>query len=432
MSLVGHGEQPGRAPGRFLKRFSEHFGRGGQGIESVVSRRDFLRVGGLSVVSLSVAEQAALARRGGAEGRSVILLLMSGGASQLETFDPKPEAPSGVRGPLKAISTAVPGMIFSEGLPRLAERADRLSVIRSMHHTAAPIHETGLQLLQTGRLSRGGQEFPSFGSVTARVLGPGRPVPAHVVLPRQLDATGVNIGRGQGAAFLGDAFEATELGRGVPEVFAARQGETNGEVSLPGLEDDVFLSESDQVRRQYGDTRFGRLCCRARQMVERGVAVVTVNLFDRLHGEITWDAHAAGAAAPGSLFDYRDTLCPQFDQATAALLDDLGQRGLWEDTLVVATGEFGRTPRLNAGGGRDHWTAAWSAMVAGGTAVPGQVIGATDACAGSVQDRPVDVTELTATIYQHLGIDSRMELAVEDGSTIPLLESAAVAELDCC
>ena len=185
MDSVGREQEPGRGSGRSFERLF------GQGIESVVSRRDFLRVGGLGVVSLSAAEQAALARRGGAEGRSVILLLMSGGASQLETFDPKPEARSGIRGPLKAISTSVPGLAFSEGLPRLAERAERVSIVRSLNHSAAPIHETGLQLLQTGRLARGGQDFPSFGAVTARVLGSDRPVPGHVVLPRQIDATGV-------------------------------------------------------------------------------------------------------------------------------------------------------------------------------------------------------------------------------------------------
>lgn len=422
MDSVGRGQEPDRRSGQLFGRVFD------QGIGSVVSRRDFLRVGGLGVVSLSAAEKAALARRGGDEGRSVILLLMSGGASQLETFDPKPEAPSGVRGPLKAISTSVPGLAFSEGLPRLAERAGRVSIVRSMNHTAAPIHETGLQLLQTGRLARGGQDFPSFGAVTARVLGPGRPVPGHVVLPRQIDATGVNMGRGQGAAFLGSSFEPTEIDGQIPEVFSQRHGAVESS-DLPGLESEVFASESETVRRDYGDTRFGRLCCRARQLVERGVAVVTINLFDRLDGQVTWDVHAAGAAAPGTLFDYRDTLCPQFDQAASALLDDLDVRGLWEDTLVLATGEFGRTPRLNAGGGRDHWTGAWSAMLAGGAVPGGQVIGCTDAFAGSVTEDPVGPSELTATVYNHLGIDPRMELSVEDGSTIPLLEADPVTSL---
>ena len=422
MFSVGHGHDPAHGPGRFFGRLF------GEEIRPVVSRRDFLRVGGLSVVSLSAAERAALARRGGAEGRSVILLLMSGGASQLETFDPKPEAASGIRGPLKAISTSVPGLAFSEGLPKLAERAERFSVVRSLNHSATPIHETGLQLLQTGRLASGGQEFPSFGSVTARVLGPDRPVPAAVILPRRIDATGVKVGRGQGAAFLGSDYEPTEIDGQVPDVFAATQG-AGSSTSLPGLETDVFASESETTRRAYGDTRFGQLCCRARQMVQRGVAVVTVNLFDRLHGQVTWDAHAAGAAAPGTLFDYRDVLCPQFDQATAALLDDLESHGLWEDTLVVATGEFGRTPRLNPGGGRDHWTGAWSGLLAGGAVPGGQVIGATDKNAASVVDNPVDPADLTATVYRHLGIDPQLDLSIEDGSTMPLIEADPVALL---
>ncbi|MBQ19036.1 MAG: hypothetical protein CMJ65_18165 [Planctomycetaceae bacterium] len=389
-----------------------------EGIGSVVSRRDFLRVGGLSVVSLSVAEKAALARRSGAENRSVILLLMSGGASQLETFDPKPDAPSGIRGPLRAIDTAVPGLQFSEGLPRLAERADRLSIVRTLNHSAAAIHETGLQLLQTGRLASGGQDFPSFGAATSRVFDSNRPVPAYVVLPRVIDRTGVNVSRGQGAAFLGSAYEPTIIDRELPAVFQQVPSET-----LPALDPDVFACEKDAVRRGYGETRFGRLCCRARQLIERGVAVVTVNLFDRLYGQVTWDAHAAADAAPGTLFDYRDQLCPEFDKAAAALLDDLSQRGLWQDTLVVAVGEFGRTPRLNPNGGRDHWSNAWSAMLAGGKVPGGQVIGSTDACAGSVIDQPVDPSELTATIYHHLGIDPHTELTVADGSTIPLLEA---------
>ena len=399
-----------------------------KGIGSVVSRRDFLRVGGLSVVSLSVAEQAALARRSGAESRSVILLLMSGGASQLETFDPKPEAPSGIRGPLRAIATGVPGLHFSEGLPRLAKRADRLSIVRSLNHSAAPIHETGLQLLQTGRLASGGQDFPSFGAATSRVFDANRPVPAYVVLPRVIDGTGVNVSRGQGAAFLGSAYEPTVIDQDVPAVFQqASLGKSPG--SLPALDEDVFAGEKDSVRRGYGETRFGRLCCRARQLIERGVAVVTVNLFDRLHGQVTWDAHAAGDAAPGTLFDYRDRLCPEFDQAAATLLDDLSQRGLWQQTLVVAVGEFGRTPRLNSNGGRDHCSRAWAALLAGGKVPGGQVIGSTDVCGGSVTDHPIDPSELTATIYHHLGIDPHTALTATDGSTLPLLEADPVRAL---
>lgn len=401
-----------------------------QGLTTMVSRRDFLRVGGLSVVSLSVSEQAALARRTGADRRRVIFLLMSGGASQLETFDPKPDAPAEIRGPLRAISTAVPGLCLSEGLPRLAELADRFALVRSLNHSAAPIHETGMQLLQTGRLAGVGQnrEFPSFGAVAARTLGTDRAVPAHVLLPRMIAETGVKISHGQGAAFLGPDNEPLSLDRGVPSILKSLL-QDDQPTAPPAIQDEVFASEPEPIRRAYGDSRFGRLCCRARQLVERGVAVVTVNLFDRLHEQLTWDAHAAGTVAPATLFDYRDSLCPEFDRAVAALLEDLSQRGLWNDTLVVATGEFGRTPKPNRNGGRDHWSKAWSALIAGGSVAGGQVVGGTDSIAASVVDRPVDPAELTATIYSHLGIDPHMILTADDGATLPLLEADPVSEL---
>ena len=133
--------------------------------------------------------------------------------------------------------------------------------------------------------------------------------------------------------------------------------------------------EPEAVRRAYGETRFGCLCLQARRMVERGVRVVTVNLFDQLTGQVTWDCHGRSPSAPSTLYDYRDKLCPEFDRALSALLDDLQQRGLLEETLVTAVGEFGRTPRVNGHGGRDHWPGVWSAIMAGGGVRGGNVIG---------------------------------------------------------
>jgi hypothetical protein len=290
----------------------------------------------------------------------------------------------------------VPGLAFAEGLAGLAERANKLAVIRSMCHAAAPIHETGLQLLHTGRLAHKGQQFPSFGSVVAGALGPRRAAPAYVVLPRLLADTGVNTWRGQGAGMLGDEYEpltgARTLGIG---------GE-DGEGWLPG--DPRQPEEPPAVRRMYGDSRFGRLCLRARQLVEAGVRVVVVNLFDTLAGQPTWDAHGAGLS-PATVFDYRDRLCPQFDRALSALLDDLEQRKLLDDTLVVATGEFGRTPRINDSAGRDHWPAVWSAVLAGGGIHGGHVLGSSDRSGAQPTDRPVHPGELTATIYHVLGLE---------------------------
>ncbi|MEI8383601.1 MAG: DUF1501 domain-containing protein, partial [Planctomycetota bacterium] len=162
-----------------------------------VSRRDFLRVGGLSVVGLS---HSALARAAATFAhRRAILIVMTGGPSQLETFDPKPEAVSSIRGPFKSIETAIPGIRFSETLPLLAQRSNRLAIIRSMNHDAAPIHEAGQQLLQTGRLALGDIKFPHWGSVVASQSPVRHGVPSSVIIPAMLNGTGVNAYRGQGA-----------------------------------------------------------------------------------------------------------------------------------------------------------------------------------------------------------------------------------------
>ncbi|MCA9075733.1 MAG: DUF1501 domain-containing protein [Planctomycetaceae bacterium] len=387
-----------------------------------VSRRDFLAVGGLSMVGLSVAEQAAVKRARQRSGdRSCILIVMAGGASQLETFDPKPNAPREVRGPLKAISTSLPGVQFSECLPRLAERADRLTVLRSLYHEAAPTHETGLQLLQTGRLSSQGHRYPSIGSMVSRLLGPRGRAPAHVMLPGRLTATGVETYRGDRSCFLGDDFEAI-----LPEQSDDQLDDEGCDGTLAELTS--FGNESRATREAYGDSRFGRQLLLARQLVEHGVRFVTVNTFSQLEGRATWDAHADREHAPGTLYDYRDTIGPQFDQACAALLDDLQERGLWDDTLVVCSGEFGRTPQLNEYGGRDHWTNAWSAMMAGCGLPEGQVIGETDACAAEPTGERVELSQVAATIYNRLRIERSIELQ-EDWPLDTLCDATPISSL---
>ncbi len=379
-----------------------------------VSRRDFLRVGGLGVVGLSLAErQAAAAGQGQTDVKSCIFLLMAGGASQLETFDPKPESPISLRGPLKAIATAVPGVAFSESLPKLAERANRFSVIRSVTADVVPLHETAWQLLHSGRLAEKGIRFPSFGSVISQALGPRGEAPPYVVIPNLIaDPVSRNCA-GQAAGSLGENF-GPRLPQSPTEADAFR---------FPNPAD-----EQDGVRRRYGDTRCGRLCLQARQLVETGVRCVAVNLFDTLHEQPTWDCHAH-PSSPGTLYDYRDTIGPQFDRAVAALLDDLHDTGRLEDTLVVATGEFGRTPKLNANGGRDHWPGVWSALVAGGGVRGGMVIGCSDAHAAAPKDRPVHPGELIATINRAVGMDAEAQLQEPDGSSRPLCDQAPIAEL---
>lgn len=366
-----------------------------------VSRRDFLRAGGLTVVGLSGAARASLVPQ---PSRRVIFILMTGGASQLETFDPKPEAPLAVRGPFKSIETAVPGLRFGESLPGLAQRADRLAIIRSLNHDLTPIHETGQQLIQTGRLSSGGIVFPHWGSLVAKTVSSRSGVPQNVILPRLLSNTGVSAYRGQESGLLGSEWSPV----------------------VPGLE---FPEESDSMRRLYGESSFGRLLLRARQLVEQGTRCVTVNLFDSLCDRVTWDCHGDKNCGPATLFDYQDRLCPEFDQALSGLLDDLAQRGLLDDTLVIATGEFGRTPRVNENSGRDHWTECWSALVAGGRVSGGLVIGASDSSASAPIDRPVSPGEITATMLHWCGVDGAAQAVDVGGQFVPLVPDSPIAEL---
>ncbi len=180
--------------------------------------------------------------------------------------------------------------------------------------------------------------------------------------------------------------------------------------------------EGPGVRDAYGRTTFGQSCLLARRLVEAGVRLVTVNMFETVFNRVTWDCH--GSSPFSTMDDYARELLPTFDQAFAALIDDLDQRGRLESTLVVAAGEFGRTPRINAAGGRDHWPGVWSVALAGGGVRGGQVVGASDDHAASPADRPVTPQNLLATIYHSLGIDSTQYLTRPDDESYPLVEDA--------
>jgi hypothetical protein len=344
----------------------------------------------------------------------VILLMLVGGPSQLETWDPKPDAPAEVRGPFATIATALPGVRICEHLPRMARRMDRVTLIRSMHHDAAPIHETGQQLLQTGQLCREAQEAPHLGSVVARLRGARNDMPPFVVLPRPIGNTGVGIPHGQSAGLLGADYEPLQVAADP----AASDYDPRDLVGQPARAAFDLTSERQAVRDAYGRNTFGQSCLLARRLVEGGVRVVTVNMFETVFNRITWDCH--GARPFSTLDDYARELLPTLDQALAALLDDLDRRGLLETTLVVATGEFGRTPRLNHNGGRDHWPGVWSALLAGGGTRGGQVIGSSDREGGAPADRPITPVELLATIYGSQRIDPGISLTLADGRQMPL------------
>jgi uncharacterized protein (DUF1501 family) len=435
-----------------------------------LSRRDFLKVGtlGAGAVGVSLAELARLQSFGAIHDNDIncILLFLVGGPSQLDTWDPKPDAPDAIRGPFQPIPTNVPGIWLSENFPRMAQMADQYALVRSVHHEAAPIHESGHQLMQTGHLFRGGVEHPHYGSVVSHLKGSRAGLPPFVLLPGPIGNTGVSISHGQTAGYLGPAHEPFLLHDGSADFAVCTDacldpaGLAGGDVLVNAVDaaqrrfetlaksdpagetalSQVFSSrakqafdldaEADGLRERYGRNTFGQSCLLARRLVEHGVRLVTVNMFDTVFNRITWDCHADGGSLASSLPDYQQTLCPMFDRAWTALLEDLKQRGLLGRTLVVAMGEFGRTPQLNSRGGRDHWPGAWTILFAGGGIRGGQVVGASDAHAAEPADRPVRPAEVAATIYHGLGIDlKRVRLPGPEGRPMPLVEAEPIAEL---
>jgi len=441
-----------------------------------LTRRDFLRVGTLTAgaVGLSLADLTQLQAAGSARPDDVncILLFLVGGPSHIDTWDPKPAAPDNVRGPFRPIRTNVPGIDICEHLPRMARMADRYAILRSVHHESAPIHESGHQLMQTGQLFRGGVEHPHYGAVLSHLRGSRGGLPPFVILPGPIGNTGVSIDHGQTAGYLGHGHEPFFL-RGEAEVpdfditdpdnpcgldpaRLSRQhalldavdnahrifdaGRTRRDDSgSGGAFDRIFAarakkafciaSEKELLRSRYGRNTFGQSCLLARRLVEHGVRVVTVNMFDTVFNEITWDCHADGGSLAVRLDDYKETLCPMFDAASTALLEDLEQRGMLDNTLVVAMGEFGRTPHLNPRGGRDHWPGVWSIIFAGAGVRGGQVVGSSDKTGSEPKDRPVQPADVAASIYQALGVDLATRLPRLDGRLMPLTVGQPIAGL---
>jgi hypothetical protein len=374
------------------------------------SRREFL--------SAAAAGAAGLVVTGGASGglrpplasaKSCVLINMVGGPAHLDTFDPKPDAPLDVRGPFRPIRTKVPGLHLSELFPKLATLTDTFSLIRSMHHTAPPIHEAGFQLLNTGRLFRDGPEWPAAGVVVSYLTSAPRGR-GYVLMPDSRVNTGIDLPLGQWSGFLYTA---------LPHVSVSWR-ETPAGVQTPN---------SFETFHDYIDYDLGGLCRDAVTEVERGAKFVTLNTFPTVFDAPSWDCHADGGSLRTDLGDIRDTVAPAFDTAFAALLTDLEARGLLDTTLVVATGEFGRTPRLNSNGGRDHWAGAWTALVAGGGTKGGRVIGQTDAKGTEPTDRPVAPQELVATIFHAMGIPADATIPGPDGTPVAVYPGTPVLEL---
>jgi uncharacterized protein (DUF1501 family) len=419
-----------------------------------MNRRLFL---GLSPFGLTLpgllqarAEQKASRRR----GTSVILYWMAGGPSHIDTYDLKPGAPSEVRGPFKPIATRVPGMSLCELLPRQARIADRFSIVRSFSHFNGD-HNDASHFVQTGhhvfKVMGRGQLYPAQGAVVSKLRGsgPGR-IPPYVCIPQPYSP---HLGFFQSAGYLG-ADHGPVTGGGEPayrgkvqepgfnshpEVGPARLADRQlllRRLSKGGLDahrQAFDLMASDRVRRafdissepsrlreKYGQHPWGRAALRARRLVEAGSSFVTINHYE---ADVDWwDDHT----------DIEKNLrrrLPLYDQALAALIEDLHGRGMSQDVLVVACGEFGRSPRVDAQAGRGHWPKAASVLLSGGGIKGGRVLGATSSNGGEVRDRPVSPGDLLATIYHCLGIDPSGTLDDPQGRPIQLASGTPVREL---
>lgn len=364
-----------------------------------------------------------------ASGRNVILLWLAGGSSQLETWDPKPGVPNG--GPFAAIPTSVPGVHISELMPKMARRMHNMTVIRSLS-TGDAGHGTAAELMLRGRKNEAALEYPDMGSILAKELGRAdSKVPGYISFYSQTEGRGNTVATPSflGARFapmvLNDGMEPPNISRleeitefdhkeraQLQQLLGARFGQgrqtqvvkshASAYARVHGLMSSEALFDIEQepqwVRDQYGPTQFGQQVLMARRMAEAGVPFVRV-------GRAWWDSH-------GQNFETHAEMVPELDHVMATLMDDLEQRGMLETTLVVAVGEFGRTPRINASLGRDHFANAWSAAMFGCGLQGGAVYGSTDADGENPAENPVGAGELFATMLGALGVDPDKEYMV--------------------
>lgn len=433
-----------------------------------VTRRDFLHAGSLGFLGLTLPEFLTFKAAGAVDPKkdvNCIQLMLVGGPSQLDTWDMKPEAPASIRGPYKPIKTNVPGIEICEIFPRMAKHADKFALLRSVYHTAAAVHDTGCQMMQTGRLFQGGLESPNYGSVLRFEKGARGDMPPNVLIPYTIGQLGGNLPHGDTAGFLGKAYDPfvlnadpSEANFKVPDMLppdyisAVRVDrrrdwrrvidqsvkyfeESNQDAKLMDSTFDQaytlmtsakareafdLTQENEEMRKRYGLNRFGQGCLLARRLVERGVRFVTINMFETVFNDITWDIHGSAPFSPISC--YSELVGPMFDNAYSSLLEDLSKIGLLDNTLVLATGEFGRTPRVNPAGGRDHWPQCWTVLMAGGGVKGGQVVGSSDSIGGAPKDRPVMPSHVAATVYKCLGIPIDKELKTPQGRVVRLVD----------
>ena len=437
-----------------------------------MGRRDFLQIGlggalGLGFCDLlrlrAGAAETVVAPNAAGAGKNIncILVWLDGGPSHYETFDPKPDAPAEIRGEFKPISTRIPGVQFSECVPKLADVADRLTIVRSIHHKD-PNHGGGNHYLMTGSPTPAPVAcgafvtfHPSFGSMTSYERGLRNGMPAYVAMPQVSRSGGPNFLGGQHAAFNidGNPDNKNFKVRDVTLPADISEGRATSRLELrqsldrmqrfsdkltddPAVTFDQFYAqglqlvrsqaaqaafdihrEDEKVRESYGRNDFGQRLLLARRLVSVGVSFVSV-----YYGG--WDHHT-------KIFDaYKGDHLKRFDQGMAALIRDLDERGQLDNTLVIALGEFGRTPKINKDAGRDHWPGAMSVLMAGAGVPRGQIVGATDPKGYYASDNVYRPEDFAASLYTKLGIDPNQVLHTTTGRPIPLVnEGRLIKEL---
>lgn len=439
-----------------------------------LDRRLFLRQSGIAVGAFAVPALTAARVQAGttAPAKQVIVIFLQGGMSHLDSWDLKPNAPAEYRGEFRPIATTVPGFAISEHMPRLAQRAHQYNVLRSVYH-GTPSHEAAIHWTLTGydypganTTTKNRNVKPAMGSILSKTLGPGRRgLPAYVCVPDR-GQLGDRV-RYAAATYLGMAHDPFEAGMPpasatapfpVPPNLSLAQGidlrrledrlgllhnldqlprALDASGSMAGLDEfnrqavellahDVtrkafdMAQEPVELRQRYGNSSFAQRLVLARRLAEAGVPFTLVNFSNNQE----WDTHANGFKS------LRETRLPELDQAVAALLDDMADRGLLDTTLVALFGEFGRTPKINATAGRDHWSNVFSVMLTGGGLRRGQVVGTSTAHGEDPHNRPVHFNEVLATIYRQLGVPTDQAFHDHFGRPVPILDSGhPLAEL---
>jgi len=419
-----------------------------------IRRRDFLQVGALGLGGLSLSSYLRLAEAGEvnpqSKGKAGILIYLTGGPSHMDTFDLKPEAPEEYRGEFRPIKTNVPGVEISEHLPKLAGQADKFAILRGVSHTLAA-HQLGRMYLNTGNRPLPSLAFPGYASVVAKEFAAADNLPKSVAVPNALHpagylgvrysplSTGGTPRKGQPFAIRG-----MSLGRGLTVTDVAKRQNLLADLdtTFRGYEEQLDLiggldkfgeqahsiitskwareafdvsREPQQTSDKFGEDSFGQSCLLATRLIEHGVRFVTIGIGG-------WDTHQ------NNFPRLKDDLLPKLDTGLSALFDELAVRGMLDSTSVMVTGEFGRTPKVNARTGRDHYPRAMFVLLGGGGMRGGQVIGASDEKGTGPKDEAISPDSVAASFYHSLGIDPTKEYHTSTGRPVMIVRDGEMIE----